>query len=103
MSEIYFSSWGNEVIDNRGKSPQDYIPTKNIALPEQFKQDENIKALIGWYGLVLRSEDVDIIDLCREHMEAIQKESCGKCFLCRTGTRVISQLLTKSVMETGHF
>ena len=95
MSEIYFSSWGNEVIDNRGKSPQDYAPTKNIALPEQFKQDENIKALIGWYGLVLRSEDVDIIDLCREHMEAIQKESCGKCFLCRIGTRVISQLLNK--------
>ncbi len=93
MSEIYFSSWGNDIVDNRGKSPQDYVSTKNIALPEQFKQDENIKALIGWYGLVLRSEDVDIIDLCREHMEAIQKESCGKCFLCRIGTRVISQLL----------
>ena len=95
MSQIYFSSWGNEIIDNRGKAPQQYATIKNITLPVQFIQDQNIKALIGWYGIVLRSPDVDIIELCCNHMNAIQKESCGKCFPCRIGTRVISQLLTK--------
>jgi hypothetical protein len=72
MSAIYFSSWGDEIVDNRDKALQDFAPVKNISLPEYFREHEEINALIGWNGLVLRSSEVNIIDLCREHMEAVQ-------------------------------
>ncbi len=95
MSEILFSSWGGKVVDNRGKEPQNFEVVKNIALPEFFKQDEHIKALFGWYGIVLRSSDVNVVDLCREYMQTVAEKSCGKCFLCRVGTRVMSETLVR--------
>jgi formate dehydrogenase beta subunit len=103
MSAIYFSSWGDEIVDNRDKALQDFAPVKNISLPEYFREHEEINALIGWNGLVLRSSEVNIIDLCREHMEAVQKASCGKCFPCRTGTKIMSDLLTTLCEGQGTF
>ncbi|MBN2331595.1 MAG: FAD-dependent oxidoreductase [Deltaproteobacteria bacterium] len=93
MAEILFSSWGGDVVDNRGKEPQEYETVKNVSLPEYFQQDEEINALMGWYGIVLRSSEVNIVDLCRSYMEAVQEKSCGKCFLCRIGTKVIADTL----------
>ena len=52
MAEILFSSWGGEVVDNRNKDIQDFETVNNLELPEYFRQDESIKALIGWYGPV---------------------------------------------------
>jgi len=103
MSAIYFSSWGNEIVDNRDRASQDFMPVKNINLPEYFRKHEEIKAFIGWDGFVLRSTEVNVIDLCREHMEAVQKTSCGKCFPCRTGTKVMSDLLTNMCEGRGTF
>jgi hypothetical protein len=73
MTEICFSSWGGKFVDNRGKALQNYAPLKNVSLPEHFKQDEQIKALMGWYGIVLRSETVDVVDLSRSYMDAVRK------------------------------
>jgi len=93
MSDIFFSSWGNEVIDNREKTSHEGKTIPGISLPEYFKQDERIKALMGWHGIVVRSPEVNIVDLCREYIKAVQEKSCGKCFLCRVGTRVMSDIL----------
>jgi formate dehydrogenase beta subunit len=101
MTDILFSSWGGLVVDNRGKEPKDYEKVENISLPSQFKQDENIKAFIGWYGIILRSFDVNIIDLCKSYLEAVQNESCGKCFTCRVGTKVLSDTLIKICQGNG--
>ena len=95
MSEILFSSWGGVTVDNRGKELNAFEKPEEIQLPEYFKQDEEIKALIGWYGLVLRSPDVDVVDLCRAYMEAVAAESCGKCIPCRTGTGVMADTLKR--------
>jgi formate dehydrogenase beta subunit len=101
MTDILFSSWGGLVVDNRGKEPKDYEKVENISLPSQFKQDENIKAFIGWYGIILRSFDVNIIDLCKSYLEAVQNVSCGKCFTCRVGTKVLSDTLIKICQGNG--
>ena len=87
MTDIIFSSWGGEIIENRGNDTQDQVPIKQLELPEYFKQDEKIKALMGWKGIVLRSPDVDIIDLCRAYFEAVLAHSkdCDKCNYCKTG------------------
>ena len=102
MTNILFSSWGDEVVDNRGKAPQSYVPVNALELPEHFKQDEKIKGLMGWYGIVLRSDDVDIVDLCRSYMEAVHSNSCGKCIPCRTGTGIMAETLKRICRGEGH-
>lgn len=95
MTEICFSSWGGKVVDNRGKALQNYAPLEKGALPEHFKQDEQIKALMGWYGIVLRSETVNVVDLSRSYMEAVRRASCGKCTPCRLGTALMADILAR--------
>jgi formate dehydrogenase beta subunit len=87
MTDIVFSSWGGEIIDIRGNETQNQASIKQLDLPEYFKQDEKIKALMGWKGIVLRSPEVDIIDLCREYFEAVlaHSKTCDKCNYCKTG------------------
>ncbi len=87
MQDIVFSSWKGEIIDNRGKESQNYAPINQLDLPEYFKKDERIKALMAWGGLILRSTEVDIIDLCRTYLEALlaHAKSCDKCNYCKTG------------------
>ena len=102
MTNILFSSWGDEVVDNRGKEPQSYVPVNTLELPEHFKQDEKIKGFMGWYGIVLRSDDVDIVDLCRSYMEAVHSNSCGKCIPCRTGTGIMVETLKRICRGEGH-
>ncbi|MDY7031832.1 MAG: FAD-dependent oxidoreductase [Thermodesulfobacteriota bacterium] len=101
MDDILFSSWGREITDNREKEPDDFKKVEKLSLPEQFTQDENIKALIGWYGIVLRSKDVHIVDLCRAYIQAVQDESCGKCFTCRIGTKVLAEILARICQGKG--
>jgi hypothetical protein len=88
MTDIVFSSWGGEIFENRNnKSDNQAALSSHVELPEYFKQDEKIKALMGWKGIVLRSPEVDIIDLCREYFEAVlaHSKTCDKCNYCKTG------------------
>jgi formate dehydrogenase beta subunit len=87
MADIIFSSWGGEIIENRSNETQNQASIKDLDLPEYFKQDEKIKALMGWKGIVLRSTEVDIIDLCRAYFEAVlaHSKTCDKCNYCKTG------------------
>ncbi len=101
MTDILFSSWGGEVIDNRGKSEAERQPVPTLSLPPEFDQERKIKAFIGWDGIVIRDNEVDIIDLTRAYMEAVQKESCGKCTPCRVGTRIMVTLLNRIAEGQG--
>jgi hypothetical protein len=48
MIDILFSSWGGEIVDNRGKAPEAHTGINAYDIPEKFKQDKKIKVLIGW-------------------------------------------------------
>jgi NADPH-dependent glutamate synthase beta subunit-like oxidoreductase len=87
MNDILFSSWGGRIVDNRGKEPQAYEPVDLVELPEYFKQDEKIKALLGWDGIILRSADVNILELFQTYLEANldHAKTCDKCNYCKTG------------------
>jgi formate dehydrogenase beta subunit len=95
MTEIQFSSWGEEIVDNRGKKAKDFQSVENVSLPEYFKQNETIKGLMGWYGIILRSDDVSIVDLCRSYISAVHNHSCGRCMPCRMGTGIMAQILKR--------
>jgi len=86
-SGILFCSWGGSVVDNRGRAPEAYESIEGVSLPQTFREGEELKALAGWGGILVRSQDVDIIDLCRAHLEAVREESkkCDKCNYCSTG------------------
>jgi len=101
MNDLLFSSWGGQVVDNRGKAAQAFKAAEQAPLPEYFKQDERIKALIGWYGIVLRSGDVNVVDLCREYMAEVHNASCGKCIPCRTGTGIMAGILNRFCDGSG--
>lgn len=87
MNDIIFSSWGGRIVDNREREARAYESVNHVELPEYFKQDEKIKALVGWGGIILRSREVDILDLCRAYLEANYEHSktCDKCNYCKTG------------------
>lgn len=95
MTDILFSSWGGAVVDNRGKSESERQPVPNLNLPLEFDKEKKVKAFVGWDGFAIRDPEVSIIDLMRAYMEAVQKESCGKCTPCRVGTRIMSTLLNR--------
>ena len=48
---------------------------------------------MGWDGIILCDESVDIVDMSVRYVEAVQKESCGRCVPCRIGSKVILDIL----------
>jgi len=95
MTDVLFSSWGGVVTDNRGKPEAERQPAAALNLPLEFDKETKIKAFIGWDGIVIRDTDVNIVDLIRAYLEAVQNESCGKCTPCRVGTRVMATLVNR--------
>lgn len=95
MADIVFSSWQGRIIDNRGKSQGEFEEVPGLNLPLDYDEERWIKAFMGWDGLAMRGADVNIVDMCRAYIEAVQKESCGKCIPCRVGTRVILTILKR--------
>lgn len=95
MNDILFSSWGGRIVDNRGKEPPAYESVNHVRLPEYFKQDQEIKALIGWDGIILRSREVNIVDLCLAYMKVVSEhaKSCDKCNYCKTGYTEMAEVL----------
>jgi len=101
MTDIIFSSWQNERFDGREDAATGDKPPAKVKLAAEFRPGERIKALMGWDGIVLRDDDVDIVDMCAKYAEAVQQESCGKCFPCRVGTRIVSDWLKKIAAGEG--
>lgn len=102
MDDIIFSSWQDDVLDNRGAVEPNRRAPGNIRLPREFRPGERIKAFMGWDGIVLCDDDVDIVDMCARYAEAVQSVSCGKCFPCRVGTRIVSDALIRIASGAGH-
>ena len=95
MKDVLFSSWQGQIVDNRGKEPKDFVSADQVTLPEYFKPGEKIKALMGWGGIVIRSAEVNILDLCRAYIEAVSEhtKTCDKCNYCNTGFTEILEVL----------
>jgi len=101
MEDVVFCYWGGKLTDNRGKAPERFAAPERLKLPLEFKPGAKIKAFMGWDGFAIRGMDVNIVDMCRTYMEAVQRESCGKCFPCRVGTKVIAEILDRIAQGKG--
>jgi len=101
MKGVIFSSWKGEVVDNRRKTGKKTAAPAQLKLPAEFKPGVPIQAFMGWNGFAIRAPKVSVVDMCRAYMEAVQAISCGKCFPCRVGTKVIAETLARIAEGKG--
>jgi formate dehydrogenase beta subunit len=101
MTDILFSSWGGKITDNRGKPEGEQQALSGLGLPAELDKERKIKAFFGWDGIAIRTADVNVVDMVRAYLEAVQNESCGKCTPCRVGTRIMATLVNRIVDGQG--
>ena len=102
MSKVYFSTWNGEHIDNRGK-PQEEWEESAYNLPVQYNEHRDSKAFIGWDGVALFDENVDVVKLATEYAATYQEysEACGRCAPGRWGGRILFDMLDKIARGEG--
>ena len=101
MADVIFSSWQGEIVDNRGKAKEAFAPLAKTKLPAEFEKGLAVKAFMGWDGIILCDENVDIVDMAFRYAESVQKESCGRCLPCRIGSKVVWGLLKGMAAGVG--
>jgi len=102
LSKVYFSTWRGESINNIGK-PQEEWEESAYNLPAQYDSNRSSKAFIGWDGVALFDEDVDVIRLAMEYAAQYQEysEACGRCAPGRWGGRILYDSLDKIARGEG--
>lgn len=101
MGKVLFSSWAHKIVDNRGKAPETFQEAEPKKLPDVYAGNEKIVGFMGWDGVVLKDESVNIVDMARAYLEAIQGASCGRCIPCRVGTRIMRETLSRICSGKG--
>ena len=102
MSKVYFSTWNGELVNNVGK-PQEEWEESAYNLPATYDDHRDSKAFIGWDGVSLFNEDVDVIRLAMEYAAQYQEysEACGRCAPGRWGGRILYDQLDKIARGEG--
>lgn len=95
MSTVSFSSWNGRIVDNRkgGAKSASKLP---IALSRG-----NIRALVGWNGLVVIDPDADIVSLTIGYLKEARKLSCGECSVCMAGIDRLLDIFGKIAGREG--
>lgn len=72
-------------------------------LPAMYDDHRNSKAFIGWDGVALFDEDVDVIRLAMEYAAQYQEysEACGRCAPGRWGGQILYDQLDKIARGEG--
>ena len=102
MSKVLFSTWQDEFIDNRGKPVEEWSESA-FKVPSTYDGDKNSKIFIGWDGLVVFSEDVDVIKAGTMYAAQYQEysEACGRCAPGRWGGRILYDIFDKIARGAG--
>lgn len=74
------------------------LTEQHLDLPLEFDSLRQEGAMIGSGGLVAMNKDTCMVSVARFFMQFTQNESCGKCVLCREGTRQMLFMLDE-IME----
>lgn len=65
----------------------------HLDLPLSYDSLRSVGAMVGSGGLVVLNKRTCMVSVARFFMEFTQRESCGKCVLCREGTKQLLALL----------
>lgn len=69
------------------------LTEEHLDMPLDFDSLTGIGAMIGSGGLVVMNKQTCMVKIARFFMQFTQNESCGKCVLCREGTKQMLALL----------
>ena len=96
MTDISFDSWFVEPCGRlAGEQTISSVPKSHADFFSGEKCPPGLKAVIGWGGLVLLNQDVCPVQLMVSYFEQVKAKSCGNCYPCRVGSRVIYDLLCR--------
>jgi NADH-quinone oxidoreductase subunit F len=73
------------------------LTEEHLDMPLEYEALMSVGAMVGSGGLVILNEDTCIVEMARFFMNFTQNESCGKCVLCREGTKNMLYILEKIV------
>ena len=95
MSQVVFSSWGRNIVDNR-KGGEGDLASLKLKLAETYPDGQKVGAFIGWDGLVVLDPETDVVALAAEYMKRVQERyCCAKCTPGTKGTRVLQDTLAR--------
>ena len=69
------------------------LTEEHLDLPLAYESRRAVGAMVGSGGLVVMNQGTCMVSIARFFMEFTQRESCGKCVLCREGTKQLLALL----------
>ncbi|MDR3256913.1 MAG: NADH-quinone oxidoreductase subunit NuoF [Endomicrobium sp.] len=69
------------------------LTKEHLDLSLDFDSLKKVGAMVGSGGLVVMSKDNCMVNVSKFFMQFMQNESCGKCVLCREGTRQMFLML----------
>ena len=103
MSKVYFSSWFDEVVDNRSIENIEDWAEASSKFPVQYDSANETKAFVGWDGFALFTKDVDVVKLALNYAKQYQEysEMCGRCTPGRWGGRILYDMLDKIARGEG--
>ncbi len=71
------------------------VPARLADTPVDFEALTQAGAIMGSGGLVVLDDTDCMVDIARYFLSFTQEQSCGKCTLCRIGTRRMLELLNR--------
>lgn len=77
------------------------VPASLADTPVDYEALQSVGAIMGSGGLVVLDDTSCMVDVARYFMTFTQTESCGKCTLCRIGTRRMLDILTRLCTGKG--
>jgi NADH-quinone oxidoreductase subunit F len=77
------------------------LPEAFLTTPIDFDSLTEAGAMMGSGGMIIMDEDNCMVDAARFFLDFTQKESCGKCVMCRLGTKQMLSILDDIVSGQG--
>jgi formate dehydrogenase iron-sulfur subunit len=75
------------------------LPERLLDTPLDFEALAEVGGIVGHAGIVVYSQEDDLVAICRGLMHFCAIESCGKCFPCRIGavrgTELFDQMMAR--------
>ncbi|MDD2431115.1 MAG: NADH-quinone oxidoreductase subunit NuoF [Firmicutes bacterium] len=107
LREIVYDIGGGIIGNKKYKAVQIGGPSggclteDHLDIKLDFDSLKTVGAMIGSGGLVVMDEKTCIVEVARFFMSFTQVESCGKCVLCREGTKRMLEILERIVAGKG--
>jgi NADH-quinone oxidoreductase subunit F len=78
------------------------LTEEHLDLPMDFDSLDDAGAMVGSGGLVVMNQSTCMVSIAKFFMEFTQEESCGKCVLCREGTKQMLRMLDQITEGKGY-